>query len=341
MALFSGKKNTKSLLKILAGADVQKRNQAARELLEMGADAAGDLVLALGSKDANLRGLSAQLLARIGRDALPALNGALPKAPKALGAQGNPECLPNLLISLSDADPDVRIEALKALGKFRAPQTYPNLCDLLNDPEINVRIAAAQTLQEIGDPTTIPYLMDELYDSFWWYGREEAIQTLLNAIASFGKTALNELLDAMKANEPTVRRYAISLLRPLKEESAIDALEMAFYDTNYDVAEMALRALIEFGAGVLPILADALVSPNLWIREKAVWALGEIGGEQAVLYLLEMLNDSADSVRVESIASLTKLRDPRALPTLRAIAQNRDEREIAKLARQAIAEMES
>ncbi len=60
-----------------------------------------------------------------------------------------------------------------------------------------------------------------------------------------------------------------------------------------------------------------------------------------MLYLLEMLKDSADSVRVESIASLTKLRDPRALPTLRAIAQNRDEREIAKLARQAIAEMES
>jgi HEAT repeat protein len=121
----------------------------------------------------------------------------------------------------------------------------------------------------------------------------------------------------------------------------MDELEMAFYDTNYDVAENALEALLEFGEGALPILEKALVNPNDWIREKAVWGLGEIGGEQATVYLLEMLGDEADSVRKEAIRSLTKLKDPRALPTLRAISLKRENREISKLARQAIAEIEA
>ena len=380
MVWFSEKNNIKALLKALSNEDKNKRNQAAREFLTLGADGAEDLVLALGSQEANLSEMAARILFRLDAQALPALNAALQNASLALqeevakilgqlksatsleilfsllkdenykkrilavrtlGEIGHPDSASYLLVALADSDPDVRSAAVTALGKIGAPQTYVNIADLLDDAEINVRIAAAKTLGEIKDASTIPYLVDALHDSFWWYGREDAIQTLLDAIASFGRAALDELIDAMDTKEPTVRRYAIALLRPLREPRIMDALEMAFYDTNYDVAESALAALLEFGEIALPKLAEALLSPNIWIREKTVWGLGEIGGEEAVIYLLEILNDDADSVRKEAIESLTKLKDPRALPTLRAISSKRENREIAKLARQAIAEIEA
>ena len=374
-------KGIKSLLRMLGGSDAAKQTQAARELMQMGAGAVEDLIPALGSKDAALRSRVAQILVKIGSPALPALGQALRIAPSlirqrtaeilgkigassilpillealqgedyavqsaaalALGEIGDAAAIPQLLVALSDSDPDVRIAVVMALEKFRAPQTYVNIADLLDDPEINVRMATAQTFSKIGDPDLIPYLVETLHDSFWWYGRkEEAIQSLLAAISSFGAAALDELIEAMKAKEPTVRRNVIALLRPLREPRIMKALEMAFYDTNYDVAESALEALLKFGEAALPILAEALLSPNDWIREKAVFGLGVIGGEQATISLLEMLGDDADSVRKEAIAALAKLKDPRALPTLRAIASDRSEREISRLARQAIAAIEA
>lgn len=372
--------NIKYLLEMLGNSDLKKRNQAAREFLKLGKEGAESLVSVLGSQDANLQSMAARILVRLNAQAIPALKAAMQNAPlsvqekiipilgeikkpealeslfkilkgenfklrilaaKTLGETGASQAIPHLLVALNDTDPDVRISAVTALGRFRDPQTYVNIADLLDDVEINVRIATVKILGETKAPSIIPYLMEALHDSFWWYGREDAIQTLLDAIASFGRAALDELITAMNAKEPTVRRYAITLLRPLREPRIMDALEIAFYDTNYDVAESALEALLEFGENTLPILAEALVSPNLWIREKALWGLGEIGGEQAIIYLLEMLDDKADSVRKEAIGSLTKLKDSRALPTLRAISLKRENREISRLARQAIAAIET
>jgi len=56
-------------------------------------------------------------------------------------------------------------------------------------------------------------------------------------------------------------------------------------------------------------------------------------------HLLEMLEDSSPSVRKEAIRVLGERGDPRALPALDAIAAGRSDREISKLARQAIAEI--
>ncbi|MCP4140413.1 MAG: HEAT repeat domain-containing protein [Chloroflexi bacterium] len=374
------KKNQKALLKGLSSKDKKKRDQAARNFLKMGEEGAVTLISALESQDEALQKIASQILARLGTKAIPALEIALKRAafstkekvifilekiqsPNALalilsalksdnyklqiraanslGNIKNTETIPHLLVALSDSDPDVRIATLIALGKFREPKTYLNIADLLDDAEINVRMAAAQTLGEIGAPETIPYLVDALHDSFWWYGRSDAIKTLMNVIASFGKVALDPLIEAMHTEDPTVRRYAIALLRPLKERQIIDALEMAFYDTNYDVAESALEALLEFGESILPILDKALNNPSRWIREKAVWGLGEIGGERAIVYLLEILSDETIEVRTEAIRALTKLKDPRTLPKLRALTLKRDEKEIAKLARQAIAAIEA
>jgi len=380
MAWFSDKKSNRGLLKALSSNDKNKRDQAAREFLQLGEEGAEDLISVLGSQNQDLRGLSARILIKLDAQALPALTAAIKDSPleikeeifkimgeiksqatvkilfstlkgkdfkvqilaaKSLGEIGDPQAIPQLLVAISDADPDVRIAAATALGKFRDPQTYPNIADLLDDVEINVRMAAAKILGEIHDPITIPYLAEALRDSFWWLGRDEAIETLMAVIASFGKDALEDLIEVMSDKEPSVRRFAIALLRPLKEPRILDGLEMAFYDNNYDVSETALEALIEFEEIAIPILAEALGSPTEWLRMKAVLGLGEIGGDQAVIHLLEMLGDESPIVRKETIGALKMLKDTRALPTLSAIASDRKDKEISRLARQAIAAIEA
>ena len=342
------KADIKYFLGMLGNSDEKKRNQAARELLKIGEASADGVISLLDSNNSISSDMAARLLVSLNTKALPALRVALQKdsfsiqekiigilgalrdgnasillyevlksenyklqilSANALGKSKNTEVIPHLIIALSDADSDVRIAAVTALGKFRDLKTCASIANLLSDVEINVRISAARALGEIKDPSTIPYLIDALYDSFWWYGREDGIQALLEVIGSFGKAALDELIKAMQSKDPSVRCYALELLRPLREPRIIDLLEMAFYDMNYDVAEKALFALLEFEDKILPILSDALNSPEEWIRGKAVWGMGEIGNKQTESYLQEMLKDEAESVRKEAIAALGKLKN--------------------------------
>lgn len=378
MAWF-GKKN--SLLRDLGSDDSKKRNQAARELFALGEEGAESLLTVFAKEDENAKKIAAQILIKLDGKAIPVIQAAFREAPleqkkemisvlggmkdndarqmlfnllkhkqykvriftlQALSNHADEETIRQVLAALSDEDPDVRIAAIYTLGSFRAPQTYLHLADRLDDPEINVRIAAAKVLGEIKSLDTLPDLLDALKDSFWWYERDEAIQVLLQTIASFGDAALDDLLAAMKEPIPTLRRYAIQLLRQLKDPRIMESLEMAFYDPNYDVAENALVALLDFGEASLPILQNALHNPNAWLRQKAAWGLGEIGGQKATNLLLAIVGDQdEDEVRKEAIRALAKLKNPRTLPTLRAISENRSDKEIARLARQAIAQIEA
>jgi HEAT repeat protein len=379
MAWFADKKqemDVKRLIGLLRESDTDKRNDAARQLIRLGADAALGLVTALGSKDPALAKFAPQILARIGLAAIPALleairtgdaalqihaasvlgeigdSSALPvllqilpsknykvqvAAALALGKIGDASVMPQLLNTLSDEDPDVRIAVALAIGGFKDPPTYLNLADLLLDSEINVRQAAAQILADTDDPVVAPYLVEALYDSFWWYGREEAIQVLIASIGKFGAAAFEPLAKAMSAQEPTTRRFAIHLLGPLKDPRAIEPLEMAFYDPNYDVAGMAADALIAYGEQTLPIFTEALKSPTEWLNLKAIESIQKIGGRNAYELLLPELVDPNEKIRAAAVNALGALKDRRALPVLNELAAKRDDREISKLARQAVA----
>ena len=222
--------------------------------------------------------------------------------------------MPQLLKTLSDEDPDVRVAVAQAVGSFKDASTYLYIADLLVDPEINVRQSAAEVLAATDDPRVAPYLVEALYDSFWWYGREAAIKVLLASISKFGTAAFEPLAKAMSAQEPTTRRFAIHLLGPLKDPRSLEPLEMAFYDPNYDVAGMAADALVAYGAKTLPIFAEALKSPNEWLNLKAVESIQKIGGESALELLLPELVDPNEKIRAAAVNALGALKDQRALP---------------------------
>ena len=129
MAWLSDKKqnlDVKRLIGMLRESDISKRNDAARQLIALGADSTPGLVAALGNNDPALGKFVPQILVRIGSAAIPTLTEAIRAgnatiqihAAKVLGEIGNSAALPILLQILPSKDYKVQVAAALALGKI-------------------------------------------------------------------------------------------------------------------------------------------------------------------------------------------------------------------------------
>lgn len=379
MNWLTGSKHSEARRLVKQLKDVSKRDHAEAELLRLGAEAAPALIETLQTPDHNLLPLYQGVLVRMGVAATPALTHSLlndhplirgrvaevlaqtkdPKAvsallsaldgefytvraraARALGAIGAQEAIQPLLEALKDSELEVRIEAVGAIGMFKLPETFDNMADLLlEDLQIEARQAAARALGATKHPQAIPYLMLTLRDPFWWYEREQAAEALLDAIAGMGTQAVDVLLEALTDNEMAVRRFAAKLLGRIVDRRAIKPLGMALYDTHFEVGAAAAESLAGFGPVGLKILADALQHPEAWLRQHAIAGLTLSGDKRIVPVILDMLNDPEREVQKQAIRSLGDLKDERALPALQAIAIDRRDVEMYKLARGAIEEL--
>ncbi len=356
--------------------EASKRERAGDELLRLGEEAAPALIEALQTGDRDLLPHYQSVLARMGIAATPALTHSLlndhplirgrvaevlartkdpqavpallsalggeyytvrSRAAQALGAIGAPESLQPLLEALHDQELEVRIAAVRAVGRFKRRETFDNMADLLlEDAQIEARQAAAEALGATGDAQAIPYLMIALRDPFWWYEREQAADALLQAIAGLGAMTVEPLLEALNDDEMAVRRFAAQLLGRIKDPRALKPLGMRLYDTHFEVGRAAAESLAGFGPPGLKTLAEALQHPETWLRQHAIAGLTLSGDQRIVPVILDMLNDPEREVRKQAIRSLGELKDARALPALQAIAIDRRDVEMYKLAREAL-----
>ena len=357
-------------------ADATKRDQAARNLIGLGTDAVNPLLETLQTRDLNLLPLYQQILAHIpsaspvlikllstahpvirgraaeilgigkDRSAVPVLLDALQgefftvrsRAAIALGRIGETRAIEPILALLKDREDEVRIAACLALGFFKDPSTFDDITNiLLDDPKIEVRQAAAKALGNTQHPKALPYLMEALRDPFWWYERELQAGDLLAAIEKMGAAAVEPLIEALKDSEGAVRRYAALVLGRIGDVRAIEPLGMALYDLHHDVGKASAEALATFGGTSFETLVEALDHPEIWIRIHSVDVLPKVREPRVALVLLEMLKDPEREVVKHVIQAMGELKDPRTLPSLQEIMNNRADRELHALAKEAIA----
>lgn len=378
MSWFSGSKQSEAKKLIPQLADSSKRDRAARDLIQLGADAVPPLLDALQTQDLNLLPIYQHLLARIpsaspmltkalqtahplirgrvaeifainkDKNAVPVLLNALQgefftvraRAALALGAIGDASVIPALFPLLKDAEEEVRIAACMAIGKFRDPSTFDEITEvLLTDPKIEVRKTAAGALGETRHPAAIPFLMEALRDPFWWYEKDQEVLVLLDAIEKMGQPVLDELIQALGDPERNVRKFAAMILGNLRDVSAIEELGMAVYDLHHEVSQAAAEALAKFGEPAIGVLHEALTHPEAAVREHAIIGLGKIQHTHVAPLLIEMLRDPERIVRKQAVQSLGQLRDERAFSALKEIAADRSDREMSGLAKQIIEQM--
>jgi HEAT repeat protein len=355
--------------------DSVRRDNAAKELIKLGADSVPLLIDALQTQDPSLILYYQHILARISsatlplakalatahpiirarvaeifgiskdKSAIPALLDALrgeyftvrSRAMLALGNIGDASVIPFLLPLLKDAEGEVRSAACIAIAKFCDPSTFDDITNvLLDDPMIEVRQSAARALGETKHPAALPFLMEALRDSSWWFEREQAAADLLTAIKNMGAVAVEPLIQALGDREGTVRRYAAIVLGEMGDIRAIEELGMTLYDLHVEVGRVAAESLAKFGAPAVGIFIEALNHPEAEIRKNSVTALSKIQDARVIPVLIEMLRDPDREVVKQSILALGKLKDPRAVPALREIASSRTDRELAALAKQAL-----
>ena len=356
--------------------DDTKREQASEEILKQGGGSAPILIAALQTDDEQMIQIYKHLLVQLGSAAIPALTESLrgdhpairghaaeilgeikdpdtlsalldalrsefytvrSRAAIALGKIGDKKVIQPIVAALADPETEVRIGAVTALESFCDPSTFNDMADLLlEDPHIEVRQAAAKALGYTKHPQALHYLMVALEDPFWWYEREDEASILLDAIHSMGVLALDSLLEALKNSEGTMRRFAAILLGRLADQRAIEPLNMALYDTHFEVGQAAAASLAGFGPVGLKRLAEAIKHPEPWLRQHAIYGLTLSGDKRITPLILEMINDPERDVQKQAVQSLGELEDMRALPTLSAVASNRADKEMYKLAKEAI-----
>jgi len=181
---------------------------------------------------------------------------------------------------------------------------------------------------------------EHLFDARW----EEVLRLGVGYMALIQKRSqatqrfIRQVLEYQERGD---RRYVTELLRrqvhlaallaseagdtlPLKRQEEI-AGAVAEWNQHMpdEIVEPLLRelALTDFKECLLDVLISQLQSQEEWTRSRAVFALGELGGDRAQLALLQSVPDTSWWVRSALCQSLRKLDTPESIDALATLAR--------------------
>jgi HEAT repeat protein/beta-lactamase regulating signal transducer with metallopeptidase domain len=125
------------------------------------------------------------------------------------------------------------------------------------------------------------------------------------------------LTAALKDTDKDVRETALHALVQLRDPGIFDPLVQALSDAAPDVREQAAMGLgqLRDRRAVGP-LTNALKDANADVREQAAFALGQLRDRTAVPGLTAALKDTDEDVREQAVFALGQLRDPASVEPL-------------------------
>ncbi len=267
----------------------------------------GPAVASLG-EDENGKPVSTASMAAI-RSALKDPNpGVRCSAIKSLGkVRWN---LPNpvsaiLVLALSDADPDVRIEAARVAAAD--PERAADVAKLLHDTDPRVRLAAAGALVTAGKQEADAYtvLMEVLGDPK--ANERLMVLALIRAQAPASHLAAPALIAIAQNPSDPLRAEAISLLGQLGAAQApVDALLLIAHDGEPKARAAALRALARLDPTSVKVqvaLVKAVRDPQVDVKLAATEGVGRDG----IPTLTELLRQNDESLRAAAAGALGRI----------------------------------
>lgn len=230
-----------------------------------------------------------------------------PQMPAADSLQGQARRI--VADCLSDANPQVRANAVEVAATTRDLLLMPTVRKLLADEVIPVRFAAVLAVGDLQ------------------YGQaREEIARLLNdpnpnikiaacyAIARLGDSQYYKVLcNAVDSEDQTVRANAALLLGKSGRQEGLRFLYAAMQRSD-SADKVVLQA-----AESIALLKDVQIYPKLWTRLISAYAddrvvgiraMGALGTEEARNAIATMLDDAVPEVRLAAAEQLGKLGDP-------------------------------
>lgn len=298
---------------------------------------------------------AAQPLSRLQKDDDPGVRRA---AVVALGALGHRSALKPLVAALSDPDEQVRLAAVRALGENPDPRAAPYLSKLLKSPvreiqleclhalglcaeaerardlqpflncgDEELELAAVEAVARLGDRTALPRLLEMLdqatgteTDERWACRIVDALRRLKDA------RAVLPLIELLNCRADRVRTRAAEALGAIGDPTALEPLADRFDQEPSLPAQAALiKSLGELkDPAALPVLRRAIEKSDP-VRCKAIAALGEIGGPEAVRLVTDQLDHRSAPVRYQAVTALGRIGSPTTVTHLEPLARDPDE----------------
>lgn len=285
------------------------------------------------SESEELSAMAAAALANLGKGAIAALTDLLANSEsRLLAVRGlahirTKEAIAPLLEVVGDEDVQVRAVAIEALSSFHDSRIPPVLLEALKDIAAPVRREAAIALGVRTDLREELDLVNVLRPLLWDFNLEVCQQAAI-ALGRLGTDsaadALFELLQSPATPIPlqleAIRSLvwvgtpkAISYLQQLLWKEADLSIKPDSHQSLWqeiiavlgrvehpDLAPAAAEILID----VLKSNHPAIEHPN--IKQAVAVSLGQLGNQEAIDPLMEMLKDADLGVRLHAIAALKK-----------------------------------
>jgi HEAT repeat protein len=197
-----------------------------------------------------------------------------------------------------------------------AAESVSDLVASLFDGDPGVRRRAAASLAALADDN----VMDALIPL--WGCDQACVRNLaVEIMGRIGPKAVPKLTGLLTHKDKEIRKFAVDALKGVGETEAEDPLIRALADEDVNVAAAAAEALSVVGtARAVPFLAAALQG-HTWLACAALKALGEIGGDEALLAVLSMEAPPDEMTLFCKIGALERIGSPKALPYLLSVLE--------------------
>lgn len=217
-----------------------------------------------------------------------------------------------LVAELRDPDEMIRRNAAEDLGDYRTTEAVFALAEALNDSSRGVSEAAAESLVMIGTEKVV-HVVVPLLASENTFLRNYAKEIL----AQLGETAVPSLIESLNNEDRDVRKFAIDALEEINSPKSIPCVVKAVEDPDINIAAVAVEVLGRLGdETVIPSIIDHM-DGNSWMNGACLRALGEVGTEKALEFILDRLKNPGDLIEVfAGVQALGRIGSPRSIGLL-------------------------
>lgn len=227
------------------------------------------------------------------------------------------------IMGLNDPDPEVQVAAIKGLWENDLPALVPPFIHLLKTEETEAVRAAAATalgkyiyLGELEEMDSAALMLAEqaLLETIRKPGETvEVIRRAIESISFSSQEGIDNLIEMAYYHED--EQMQVSALFAMGRNFNPKWEEIVLAELDNHRAEMRFEAARACGELAIKQSVDRLIQlieedPDLEVVQNAIWALGQIGGNQAK-DVLDALVESADEAisasAEEALAELTLL----------------------------------
>lgn len=221
---------------------------------------------------------------------------------------------------LKSDDPDIRRESAEDLGYSEREEAAGILLLYLTDEDRGVRDAVAESLKRTANEKEaykiIDFLRSEIIDI-----RNFAVDILIHLESK----SVPALIDNMHDNDHDVRKFIVDILGIIKEESCLEEMHKLLDDSDQNVQISVVEALGNIGSAssINPLIRASEKNPTF--KATAIEALGKIGDDQVIEFILKSCDDEDPLISFTAIETLGKIgRKEQLLPLFKMIERKEE-----------------